>query len=189
MRAEVEIDLAPLVREELESKLMTTKTDRAMAREILKVVRSDSKVKVDEGVAQFILNMLKDSIRTISKDRWLSQEPALKYHLGALEHAVKTLNSQPIAATLSTLIADAQTRSRHERVSQEEVASLVAAAAFVIEAKGKCPETGCVVQRKGSWRVISNRTGKLWPQTYDTKKDADDALAAYHLRRKGVPPR
>ena len=46
--------------------------------------------------------------------------------------------------------------------------------------KGKCPDTGCITERDGKWRIISNKTGKLWPQTYDTKKDAKDALDAYH---------
>jgi len=46
--------------------------------------------------------------------------------------------------------------------------------------KGKCPESGCVTDRDGKWRIISNKTGKLWPQTYDTKEDAEDALKAYH---------
>ena len=46
--------------------------------------------------------------------------------------------------------------------------------------KGKCPDDGCVRKRRGKWRVMSNKTGKLWPQTYDTRKDAEDALKAYH---------
>jgi hypothetical protein len=184
--AEVEIDLAPLVREELESKLMTTKVDRAMAREVLKVAKSSGKVKVSEEVAESILEMLQDSIRTITKDRWLAQEPTMKYHLGALENAVKNL--QPLSATLAALIADATVRVPLGLTSADEIASLVNAAAYVVEAKG-CPEQGCIVKRQGKWRVVSNKTGKLWPQTYDTKQSAEDALSAYHLRRKGVPPR
>lgn len=31
----------------------------------------------------------------------------------------------------------------------------------------------------GKWRVISGKTGKLWPQTYDSKSDAEDAIKAY----------
>ena len=34
-----------------------------------------------------------------------------------------------------------------------------------------------------SWRIISNRTGKLWAQHYDTRGDAEDALQAYHANR------
>tara|TARA_R100000808_G_scaffold24982_1_gene60157 strand:+ start:6853 stop:7074 length:222 start_codon:yes stop_codon:yes gene_type:complete len=50
--------------------------------------------------------------------------------------------------------------------------------------KGKCPESGCIDQdSKGKWRIISNKTGKFWPQTYDTKGDAEDALQAYHASR------
>ena len=36
---------------------------------------------------------------------------------------------------------------------------------------------------KGKWRVLSGKTGKLWPQTYDSKADAEDALQAYHATK------
>lgn len=47
--------------------------------------------------------------------------------------------------------------------------------------EGKCPESGCVKKVGNSWRVISNNTGKLWPQTYDTEQSAKDAISAYHV--------
>jgi hypothetical protein len=49
--------------------------------------------------------------------------------------------------------------------------------------KGKCPDSGCITQRDNEWRIISNKTGKLWPQKYDSKGDAEDALQAYHAGR------
>ena len=51
--------------------------------------------------------------------------------------------------------------------------------------KGKCPSSGCIVKDDDddSWRIISNRTGKLWAQHYDTRGDAEDALQAYHANR------
>jgi hypothetical protein len=36
---------------------------------------------------------------------------------------------------------------------------------------------------KGKWRVLSGKTGKMWPQTYNSKKDAEDALQAYHANK------
>lgn len=49
---------------------------------------------------------------------------------------------------------------------------------------GECPETGCVEKDgNGNWRVISNKTGKYWPQTYDSEDDAKDAIKAYHAQR------
>ena len=47
--------------------------------------------------------------------------------------------------------------------------------------KGKCPDTGCIKKSGDKWRIISNKTGKMWPQKYDTKKTAQDALEAYHV--------
>lgn len=46
---------------------------------------------------------------------------------------------------------------------------------------GECPPSGCVKKVGNSWRVISNKTGKLWPQTYDSEQDAKDAISAYHV--------
>ena len=47
--------------------------------------------------------------------------------------------------------------------------------------KGKCPDTGCIKKSGDKWRIISNKTGKLWPQHYDTKEKAENALKAYHV--------
>ena len=46
--------------------------------------------------------------------------------------------------------------------------------------KGKCPDSGCIKKDGNKWRIISNKTGKLWPQKYDSKENAQDALEAYH---------
>ena len=48
--------------------------------------------------------------------------------------------------------------------------------------KGKCPDTGCIKKGEGGWKIISNKTGKEWPQTYKTKGSAENALKAYHAR-------
>jgi len=47
--------------------------------------------------------------------------------------------------------------------------------------KGKCPDTGCIKKSGDKWRIISNKTGKMWPQHYDTKEKAENALKAYHV--------
>jgi len=39
---------------------------------------------------------------------------------------------------------------------------------------------GCVTQKDGSWKVISNKTGKLWDANYSSEADAEAALRAYH---------
>tara|TARA_R100000908_G_scaffold27278_1_gene12465 strand:+ start:2246 stop:2935 length:690 start_codon:yes stop_codon:yes gene_type:complete len=55
---------------------------------------------------------------------------------------------------------------------------------LVMEAtKGKCPESGCIKKVGKKWRVISNKTGKLWPAHYDTEQAAKDGLEAYHAGR------
>jgi hypothetical protein len=35
----------------------------------------------------------------------------------------------------------------------------------------------------GKYRVLSGKSGKMWPQKYDSKKDAEDAIKAYHANK------
>ena len=49
--------------------------------------------------------------------------------------------------------------------------------------EGKCPDSGCIKKSGDDWRIISNKTGKLWPQKYETKEKAEAALDAYHASR------
>ena len=49
--------------------------------------------------------------------------------------------------------------------------------------KGKCPDSGCIKKSGDKWRIISNKTGKMWPQKYKTKETAESALDAYHASR------
>lgn len=51
------------------------------------------------------------------------------------------------------------------------------------EAKGKCPASGCVKKVDNKWRIVSNKTGKLWPQKYDTETKAKEALKAYQSNK------
>lgn len=47
--------------------------------------------------------------------------------------------------------------------------------------KGECPKSGCIKKVGSDWRVVSNKTGKLWPAKYKSKEKAKGALAAYHM--------
>jgi len=67
---------------------------------------------------------------------------------------------------------------------QQDVAKLFGFDDIAIAFGDKCPEGGCVKKVGSDWRVISNKTGKLWPAKYKSEKDAKDALAAYHVARK-----
>lgn len=51
----------------------------------------------------------------------------------------------------------------------------------ILSAEGdKCGEKGCIRQIDGKWRIMSGKTGKYWPQHYDTKEDAENVLKRYH---------
>lgn len=49
--------------------------------------------------------------------------------------------------------------------------------------EGKCPKSGCITKRGSKWRIISNKTGKLWDAEYDSKADAEAGLDAYHANK------
>lgn len=51
------------------------------------------------------------------------------------------------------------------------------------DSRGKCPKSGCIRNVGGKWRVISNKSGKMWPAEYGTEEKARGALAAYHMRK------
>lgn len=48
---------------------------------------------------------------------------------------------------------------------------------------GKCPKSGCVKKVGSDYRVVSNKTGKLWPSKYKSRESAKKAIAAYHIGR------
>jgi hypothetical protein len=50
--------------------------------------------------------------------------------------------------------------------------------------EGKCKPGTCIKKVGDKWRVVSNKTGKLWPAHYKTKEDAHKALEAYHANKK-----
>jgi len=72
------------------------------------------------------------------------------------------------------------TKTQLRQIIKEEVESVLGEDK---SGKGKCPDSGCIKKEGDEWRIISNKTGKLWPQTYDSEKSAEDALDAYHASR------
>jgi hypothetical protein len=66
--------------------------------------------------------------------------------------------------------------------SQKIARELVAVAKDLIAAEGDaCGEQGCIRKVDGGrWGIMSGKTGKMWPSTYDSKKKAQKVLDAYH---------
>jgi len=185
--AEVTFDITPLAKEELETKLTVLGRRRrapALAKEVLKALaRGSDRITVSREAAEFIKEELEHSMKLL-KDPSLASEPGFVYHRSAIEHSLRNLS--PVlgsvrgpASLLRGWIADARADVLYgEAVDMNAVRSLVEAAGQVLLAKeGKCPSGGCVVKRDGKWRVVSNKTGELWPQTYDSEKKADIEVA------------
>jgi len=166
------------------------------ARETLKAIKQSGKMKVSPATAAFILEELLAAKKMLSTDPHMRADPYFQYQLTSIQQALKNMSQLsgnvtkgPASAILAMVEESRDSLLAGGRLDLAEVEALVRATASVLRAKeGKCPEDGCVVKRGGDWRVVSNKTGELWPQTYSSKEDAEDALAAYHLRKKGVPP-
>jgi hypothetical protein len=71
------------------------------------------------------------------------------------------------------------------RKTREKIAKklLFIAKNILAEEDDKCGEKGCIRQVGGEWKVMSGKTGKYWPNSYPSKKDAEDALKAWHASR------
>jgi hypothetical protein len=76
------------------------------------------------------------------------------------------------------------------RITRRQLRRLISEELEYTLYEGKCPDDGCVQKRDKGWVVISNKTGECWGRSkkddgectyYDSKKDADDALKAYHV--------
>lgn len=165
------IELAPLVKEEIETALTVPgpKRDPAAAKELLQAVRSPkSRLTLSAPAIKLLISEVRMALKILD-DPYLSQEGSLAYHKVAMKKAFENL------APLGLLVAS-------QLLPAGPVSARLLHASVMLEA-GKCPKDGCVVKHEGKWRVVSNKTGKLWPQTYKTKKDAKDAIAAYHVGR------
>lgn len=196
----MQLDIPPLAREELESRIMSLgrgKKNPTAARETLKAIKHSGPVRVSPETAAFIYEELLAAKKMMSTDPHMRSDPYFQYQLLGINTALKNMSKMsqrlaargPASAVLGMVKAAREDLLDGAELDLEAIQALVEATASVLRAKeGKCPEDGCVVKRDGKWRVVSNKTGKLWPQTYDSKKDATDAIASYHLRKKGVPP-
>ena len=69
------------------------------------------------------------------------------------------------------------------KITKRQLRRIISEAINEKSGKGECPDSGCIAKRGDKWRIISNKTGKLWPQHYDTKEKAENALDAYHASR------
>ena len=168
------IELAPHVKEEIETALTTpgTKRDPAAAKELLQAVRKPgSRMALSAPAIRLLLAEVRMALKILD-DPYLSKEESLAYHRVALKKAFEHL------APLGLLVAS-------QALPTGPLSARLLRASLALSA-GMCPKNGCVVQYKGAWRVVSNKTGKLWPQTYKTKKDAQDAIAAYHVGRNST---
>jgi len=74
-------------------------------------------------------------------------------------------------------------------ITRRQLRRLISEELEYVLGEGKCPPDGCVQNREKGWVVISNKTGECWGRSkkkggectyYGSKKDADNALKAYH---------
>ena len=128
--------------------------------------------------------IIREEVRRISEDRIADE----------LEHLRKNIrNDEEHIDNLEKDIEDEreeEERARHAEKTHESARATKRRLRRAIRSilgedksgKGECPSTGCVTQRDGKWRIISNEDGHLWPQIYSSEKKAEAGLAAYHSK-------
>jgi hypothetical protein len=69
-------------------------------------------------------------------------------------------------------------------MNRMKVAEELLAVARLLAAEGDaCGAQGCIRKVEGGrWGIMSGKTGKMWPSTYDSKAEAEDVLKRYHGR-------
>jgi hypothetical protein len=77
---------------------------------------------------------------------------------------------------------DLKSNIRKGKMNTVKVAEeLVKIAKDLVAAEGdKCGPEGCIRNIGGEWRIMSGKTGKLWPQSYSSREEAENVLDAYH---------
>jgi hypothetical protein len=67
------------------------------------------------------------------------------------------------------------------KMRKEAAKEIIAAIRDLMAAEGdKCGPKGCIRKHKDGWKIMSGKTGKFWPQTYDSKEEAEEVLKRYH---------
>jgi hypothetical protein len=93
----------------------------------------------------------------------------------ATEHKKALLEYDPIDDKGSALLRQGAVETKLK--SAVETQSSPLNKAYCAKSAGK---SGCIKKVGSDWRVISNKTGKLWPAKYGSQSKAEGALKAYH---------
>ena len=162
-----------------QSKITTAKNMVSSAKHYLEFELKEPEIDAMVGVAaaeDIIPNVptepLEDEIEEGIHDRDITSAPHTN-----VKGEMKPYNPKDRAASLARL-AKFGPKPKDEEV-EETLAQRIAKKLKEDVVKG----SNIRKDSKGKWRVLSGKTGKMWPQTYDSKADAEDALQAYHATK------
>ena len=133
----------------------------------------------DPGIMQSITGFFEDNPEDVPEEVTAAVEEEGKESVkDVAEELESTLKGVGVGG-----VAESKRRRQNMRITRRHLSKIIKE---VLEedksGKGKCPDTGCIKKSGDKWRIISNKTGKMWPQKYKTKKSAENALKAYHVQ-------
>lgn len=125
----------------------------------------------------------KDLFDSIKDD--IEMSPEEFYKQIAIAHIKEIPNYYDLLQEMEDSAKEEQSENKSAKDEEEPSTTEVEDEESVTEAvkKNKCPASGCVKKVKDKWRIISNKTGKLWPQKYDSETKAKTALKAYQANK------
>ena len=177
-----------------ESNIMKTSELRSLINEILSQIPSNSFKTNDKQIlrtgilAEIDAVNLYEQLAGVAKNKkvkatLLDIAKEEKTHIGEFEALLLELDPEHAEELekgkkeTESLKENNMTYSKLTHIIKEEILNILN------EKEGKCPKSGCTKKVGEKWRIISNRTGILWPQKYDTEDAAKTALNAYHFSR------
>ena len=164
-----------------QAKITTAKNMVSSAKHYLEFELKEPEIDVMVGVAaaeDIIPNVptkpLEDKIEEIGMFHdpigYKKSEPDPKGEMGAYNPATRTASLKRLAKFGPKEKDDEIEETLAQRIAKKLKEDVVKGSNIRKDSKGK-------------WRVLSGKTGKMWPQTYDSKADAEDALQAYHATK------
>lgn len=131
-------------------------------------------INSDEGKKDLLKSALSKISVVLDRRDWKYEDNPEQLKTDRIELKNKIIKELPNIYTSGNIFDKDRKISENKKISHK------------VNEAGKCPASGCTKKVGSKWRVISNKTGKLWPQHYDTKQDAQDALSAYHVHNESI---
>jgi hypothetical protein len=105
----MKIDLPPMLREELETRLhsVSRRRDPSLVKEVRLALSREGVSELSDAAVDLIRQEVADAVKLIEADKHMSNDPYLKYHKDALKYALNNVLIASLVASIGELIGKA----------------------------------------------------------------------------------